>query len=381
MLRSDQSRLDVAAAGTQAVLGFYLGGLGATLVLLARDFDVPLLSLGWLSSGFGVAALLMGAIGSSALRLGPERLARGAFVLLATAGVLIAFAPVLVVAQFGAVLLGVGGAVTVLCTPSLVVGQGMARRLTLVTAGSSLTGIVAPLALGLTDRFGAHGRLALLCPVPFALVLAARRVPRPPAFDNAGAGVVRRNVIFRGWAAMVLGISAEFCFVLWGAARLVDSGLTAGQAAGGAAAFPIGMAVGRLAGARFAGHRATLQIAAACTALGALLVASPFGPVAAVAGLAVGGLGAAFLYPLTLSTLVESSQLPRRQVAPLATSASGVAVLLGPAVLRQVAEVGSLQLGFLTVLPMMALLAVVRPRPTQASSDASGIATTTSFGG
>jgi MFS family permease len=374
MPRCDQSRLDVAAAGTQAVLGFYLGGLGATLVLLARDFAVPLLTLGWLSSGFGAASLLMGVIGSKALRLGPERLARAAFVLLATGGVLIALAPVLTVAQLGALLLGVGGAVTVLCTPSLVVGQGIARRLTLVTAGSSVTGIVAPLALGLTDRFGAHGRLALLIPVPFALALAARRVPRPPVVEREGTHVVRRSVIARGWATMVLGISAEFCFVLWGAARLVDSGLTTGQAAGGAAAFPIGMAVARLAGARFAGRRATLTIACGCTALGALFVASPFGPAAVIAGLGVGGLGAAFLYPLTLSTLVETSHLPRRQVAPLATSASGVAVLFGPAVLRQVAEIGSLQLGFLTVLPMMALVVLVTPRTPQNFSSSTDMA-------
>jgi hypothetical protein len=362
MARSEKSRLDGAAAGTQAVLGFYLGGLGATLVLLARDFDVPLLSLGWLSSGFGVASLLIGATGTKVLRLGPERLARAAFVLLAAGGVLIALAPELVVAQIGALVLGLGGAVTVLCTPSLVVGEGMARRLTLVTAGSSIAGVVSPLALGLVDRFGEHGRLALLIPVPFALMLAALRVPRPPLVGSSGRHATRHTAIVRGWTAMVLGISAEFGFVLWGAARLVGSGLTAGQAAGGAAAFPVGMAVARVAGARFAGHRSALAIASGCTALGALLVASPFGPAAVVAGLAVGGLGAAFLYPLTLSVLVETSNLPRRQVAPIATTASGFAVLLGPAVLREVADLGSLQLGFLAIVPMMVLLVLVKPR-------------------
>jgi hypothetical protein len=373
MPRSDQARLDVAAAGAQAVLGFYLGGLGATLVLLARDFEVPLLSLGWLSSGFGVSALLMGVVGSRALRLGPERLTRAAFVLLAAGGVLIAFAPILAVAQVGAALLGIGGAVTVLCTPSLVVGEGIARRLTLVTAASSVTGIMAPLALGLTDRVGAHGRLALLAPVPFALVLAARRVPRPPTTDGIAKQAVRRIVIARGWAIMVLGISAEFGFILWGAARLVEGGLTTGQAAGGAAAFPVGMAVARLGGARFAGHTAALTAASGCTALGALLVASPFGSVAMIAGLAVGGLGAAFLYPLTLSVLVGTSQLPRRQVAPLATTASGVAVIFGPAVLRETAEIGGLQLGFLAIVPMMALLVVWIPRATPGTGSGSDI--------
>lgn len=362
------------------MLGFHLGALGASLVLLARDFDVSVLSLTWLSAGFGVSSVLLGLTGPIVLRLGAERLVRVAAITLAAGGALIAVAPTLPIAQIGAGLLGIGGATTVLCTPALVVGAGMARRLTVVTAASSVTGVIAPLMLGAADRLAHSGRLALLLPVPFALALAIRRLPDVPAPSSpVGAPtILRRRVVVRGWLAMVLGISAEFGFLLWGAARLVDAGLGTAAAAAGAAAFPIGMAVTRTFGSALAGRARALQAACGCAAAGAALVALPFGPIAIIAGLAVGGVGAAFLYPMTLSVLLETSQLPRHRVAPVATTASGVAVLFGPALLREVADVGGLQLGFLVILPLMAALVAVVPRSSGAESgepDASPVIT------
>lgn len=376
MSRSDHSRLDLAAAGAQGVLGFHLGALGSALVLLARDFEVPLLTLGWLSSGFGVSLLLFGLVGAKALQLGATNLTRISVVVMAGGGALIAVAPTLGLAQLGAGLLGIGGAASVLCTPALVVGSGMARRLVLVTAASSVTAVVAPLALGLTDRLTVDsGRLAMLIPIPFALALAVRRLPRLPVVIEERSSMVRRRVVARGWLSMVLGISAEFGFLLWGAARLVDSGSSTVQAAAGAAAFPVGMALARVFGFRFAGHRDALRIACGLTALGALLVAAPAGPIVVMAGLAVGGSGAAFLYPLTLSVLLETSQLPRHRAAPIATAASGAAVLLGPALLRVVADFGGLRLGFLSILPLMALLVIVVPRDRRPGTGHSGVAT------
>ncbi len=356
-------RRDLAAAIGQGVLGYYLGALGVTLVLLARDFDVNILSLGWLSNGFGVSLVLLGLMGSFVLRFGAAHVLKLVVGLVGVGGVLLAIGPGLAPAQAGAIALGVGGAGVVLCTPAMVVGERMAQRLTMVSAASSVTGVIAPLLLGGVELATGNGRLALLVPLPAVVALALMRVDGPPLESAQRLDSARIGVVLRGWGAMVLGIAAEFGFVLWGAARLIDIGLSEAEAALGAAAFPVGMAVARLVGARSAGHRHALALACGSTIVGAVLIALFDAPAMLIAGLGVGGVGAAFLYPLTLAALVGAARLPTRTVAPIATTASGAAVLLGPALFRVVARAGGLEWGFLALVPLAVAVMLIVPRP------------------
>lgn len=363
------SREDLAAAIGQGVLGYYLGALGVTLVLLARDFDVDVLSLGWLSNGFGVSLVVVGVLGSAVLRLGAARVLKVVVGLIGVGGVLLALGPGLAPAQAGAIALGAGGAGVVLCTPAMVVGERMAQRLTMVSAASSVTGVVAPLLLGGAEVVAGNGRLALLVPLPAVVALAFMRVSAPTFGPTRRFDSSRLGVVIRGWSAMVLGIAAEFGFLLWGAARLIDVGLSEAQAALGAAAFPVGMAVARLVGARSAGHHRALGLACGATIAGAVLIAAFSTPVMIVIGLGIGGVGAAFLYPLTLAALVGASGLPTRTVAPIATTASGVAVLAGPALFRLVARSGGLELGFLVLVPLAIAVMLIVPRSVPRSAE------------
>jgi len=355
-------RGDLAIFVGHGVLGYYLGALGVTLVLLARDFDVDVLALGWLSNGFGFSLLVVGVVGSAMLSLGVARVLRVVVVLVGIGGALLAVASGLGAAQIGAVLLGAGGAGVVLCTPAMVVGERVAQRLTLVSAASSITGVLAPLLLGGAEVLSGNGRLALLLPLPAVAALALMRIDAPPPEPAVRIRSSQIPVLVRAWSAMVLGIAAEFGFLLWGAARLIQVGFSEAQAAAGAAAFPIGMVVARVAGARWAGHRSTLPLACAATLVGAALVATFPVPAVIVAGLAIGGVGAAFFYPLTLAALVGATRLPTRTVAPIAATASGVAVLMGPALFRLVARSGGLEAGFLVIIPLAIAVVIAVPR-------------------
>ncbi|HWM85267.1 MAG TPA: hypothetical protein VNO33_05500, partial [Kofleriaceae bacterium] len=109
---------DLTVGIALAALGYLLGGLGASLILLARDLDIPRGELGWMSSSFGAAMIVVGAAGPWLLRAGAGRVLRAASAALGAGFALLAVAPDLLVGQVAAVLLGVGGAGLVLAGPA-----------------------------------------------------------------------------------------------------------------------------------------------------------------------------------------------------------------------------------------------------------------------
>jgi hypothetical protein len=275
--------------------------------------------------------------------------------------VLLAVATSVHLARAGALLLGAGGAGIVLTSPVLVSGPGAAARLTRANAASSLAGVGAPLLLGAIEGATGNGRLALLLAVPPLLWIALRAggsplapsaPPRPRAQTS---GAVGRSAA-RSWLGMVAAVSPEFAFVVWGAARLQDSGIHAGTAAAAAAAFPIGMAAGRLLSPRLLGRAPIVGMGVTLATAGALLAAAPTGPVLATAALGLAGLGIAPLYPVLLDQLVRTPGLDVARGAALGSLASGTAVLAAPMLLSALAGVVSLRTGYLAVVPLLLLV-------------------------
>jgi MFS family permease len=285
-------RVVLRVAPGPAAVGFTINSLGACLVLLARDLDRSPEELVWLSSSFGVGLLLVGAVGPVVLRRGPGPVLRAAALVAAAGAALLATGPTAVLAAAGALLLGTGAAGLVMVTPALLRGPAVGAHLSLVNAVSSVCGLLGPLAVGLLDSELGSGRLALLLAVPPLVLLAAgagriagrQAAPEPPAGRLAG----RRVAV--AWTAVVLGVSIEFCFVIWAAARLQDAGLAAGPAAAAAVAFMLGMAVGRF-GAPSLMSRGVPVVPIGCVvvAAGTVVVAVPEAPVPVVVGLAVAG--------------------------------------------------------------------------------------------
>jgi hypothetical protein len=369
----------VAALG-QASIGFLLSSLGPCLVLLSRDLAVPRGRLSWVSGGFGAGLLLVGLTGERLLRLGTWRMVRISAVAVALGGLLLALAFALPLAQAGALVLGIGAAGVVLVCPVILAGPGAAAQLTFATAVSSVAGIVSPLLLSAAEASLGHGRLALLLPVPALLWLATTRRPASlpaqaaaPARPRARLAGRSRLAAARAWVTLMFAVSPEFFFVVWGAARMQDSGLGPAGAAAGAAAFPVGMALGRLLVPRLIGRLPVVAAGVALALAGALLCAAPVGPALATAALALAGLGISPLYPMLADQLMRTPGLDLGRGSALAALGSGVAVLGAPLALNALASAVTLRLGFLAAVPLLLLVLVLRRRERLARAQGAGM--------
>jgi hypothetical protein len=304
---------------------------------------------------------------------------RGSAIAIAAGGALLSVAFSIPLTQAAALLLGVGGAGVMLVCPVLLAGPRAAADLTFANAMNATAGIAAPLLLGAAEASLGHGRVALLLPLPGLLWLAAVR--RPPPLARVAVPEPRIRPQGRaGWAAaraslaLVGAISPEFFFVVWGAARLQDSGMGAVAASASAAAFPVGMAVGRLLVPRLLGRFPVIASGVALGLCGALLAAAPGGPVLTTAALALAGLGISPLNPMLVDQLVRTPGLDLGRAAALGSFASGAAVLGAPLLLNALASVVSLRLGFLAAVPLLLGVLLLRGREGPLTGQGAGMA-------
>lgn len=356
---------DVQLSIALAAAGFYLGGVGVVIVLLAEDLGLPVTSLAWMGSIFGLALLVSAPFGPLALRLGPQRLLALCATLSAAGYTLVALAPALGPVVVGAALQALGWALTTVLLPVLISGPRADVRVTRAAAASSLMSVAAPLLIGALITVGVDGRLSLLLAAGAALLVAgvaltgsptARTTPDRPA-DVAGP-LPARGLVVRRWASIAMSDAVQFSFLVWSVARLVEAGLPPAAAAGVGAAFPIGLVVGRLLSS-WAGRVPGIPASAALTAAGTALTAVDSWPVIA-AGLLLAGLGMSTLYAVTLVRLMGVPHLRPAVASSLGALASGVAITLAPAALALVGEVVQLRLAFLLLLPVLGVLVALQ---------------------
>ena len=393
---------DVQLAIVLAAMGFYVASVGIVIVVLAEDLGLPVESLSWMGSIFGVALILGALVGPAILRRGPSQVLAVSTVTVALGFVLIALAPTLPVVAVGAALQSLGATGVVLVIPTLLTGPTADARLTRVNAVSSAVGVLAPLLIGVLIGFGINGRLALLATVPPLLLTAVVALrngraasavsippaprasasatpesapsatsanPATPAPGDAGparAVVVGRpgfGTMLRRWLPITLAVSAEFSFVVWSVARLVDAGLDTGRAATVGAAFPIGMALGRVVGPWVMRRVPAVPLGTSVAAVGTVLVVASSSWVVIAAGLVLAGLGVATLYPVTLVNLMRTPGLSQSMGSSLGALASGVAITVTPTGLALLAGVVDLRLAYLVVLPLLGATALLYGRP------------------
>ncbi|MFI6830560.1 MFS transporter [Kribbella sp. NPDC050241] len=395
-IRRDEVQIGIGLSS----MGFVLAGLGACIAILARDLDEPTSRLALLSSGFAIGLLIVALVGPRLLRTWPISTVLALGSVVCSAGiVLLALAPVYAVAVAGGLCIGLGGALLVLVAPLMLNGPTAAARLSRVNAVASGAGILAPLAIGALDSLGPTGRLAILAAVPPLLLLAVltwrtaspsppvREAPVPVLIDSAPAvglgkrwfgrrtgrglkGLVPRRLgravvleVGRGWLRIVLAVAVEFCFVVWAVARLVSTGLPTATAALLGSAFPIGMAVGRAIGPIHWRAWSPVVPSGLLAIAGTLLVSLFDSPAAVALGLGVAGFGIAPLYPITLAALVATPGLSPARLAAVGALASGIAILIAPALLAVLARVLDLRTAYLVTLPLLATLFVLSRGP------------------
>jgi MFS family permease len=161
---------------------------------------------------------------------------------------------------------------------------------------------------------------------------------------------------------------AEAAVADWSAVFLARSrGADAGLAATGYAAFSLAMAACRFAGdpvVHRLGRRPVLVGSAALTAVGLTLAVTLPGPVPAVAGFGLAGVGAACVVPLVFSAAGAAEPDPRRRPHALAAVAttSYLGWLSAPPAIGAVAEVTSVGGGLAVAAVVTAVAAVLASR-------------------
>jgi MFS family permease len=355
-----------------ANVGFYVSSIGVVIVVLAGDLGLPLAQLAWVGSTFGYGLLAMALAGPFVLKLGPNRVLALSAAALGIGSVLLAFSAGAMPAYVGAVLQGVGAAGLVLVSPGLVHGADAEKKLTQANAAASVAGILAPLLLGLAAVTRLGGRLPLLLMAAAMAVLAVvaflagrEQQAAEHVATEAPPTPLSRWETARRWLALVSAVAVEFCFVVWGVARLTTMGIDRGQAALIATAFPLGMAVGRLLGSWLISKLPMVTVGAAVTAGGTLMVVLVDNWFAVGLGQFLAGLGLATLYPILLARLMHTPGLRPELGASLGALASGTAITVAPAVLAVLATVVDLRIAFLLPLPILILMLFLYGRPHQ----------------
>jgi predicted MFS family arabinose efflux permease len=163
-------------------------------------------------------------------------------------------------------------------------------------------------------------------------------------------------------AVLACGVAAEWCIGFWGAPFLHDViGLPTGTAVAVMSVYYVAMTAGRAAGsvvARWQPPRRLLWVALGTTAAGVVVFWTAGGPVLAVAGLLVAGLGVANLYPLSLAVGMEAAPGRSGLASARFTVAGAVAALVGPLGIGRLADAGGIRAA-LTVVPALILVAAV----------------------
>jgi MFS family permease len=360
-----------------AVWGYLLYGIGSATPYLRADLHLTDFEAGLHASALAVGVLAAGfsadAIGRVIRPGGLFDLAVASFV----AGiVLVALAPFLAVSLLGAFLLGLGGGTlgTQVNLHLVRSGGGDSRRLMgQANAISMLTAACAPLVIGLAVS-GLHAwRAALLLPIVAFLILTALR-PR----DSSRSRPVRPpratlpSAYWFAWLLLVLGVSIEFSFVVWGSTIVGRrTGVSDADATLLASLFVAGMFAGRAAiGRGFGGRRSprlVLSAGLAMAMLGAALVWISTTPAVSALGLFLGGLGTSALWPVGLTVAFASSPGAQLEASARATLASGVAVLVAPSALGLASDVVGVMSAWLIIIALgavaLAVLAVTPRRP------------------
>lgn len=351
-------------------VGFFVASIGVVLVLLADDLSVPLVQLAWVGSSFGYWLLVMALIGPRLLRLGAHRVLAGAALLMAIGTLAVAVGGANAwLAYGGAVVQGLGAAGITLVAPRLLHGPSATAKLTRANAAASLAGIAGPLLLGLAVTVGIGGRLPLLL-ICLAMLALAGLAWRPRSSPDAvvvdpivsPAPMLVKGVVLRRWLAQVCAVSVEFAFVVWGVARLLDTGLGAGWAAIVAAGFQIGMASGRVVGPWLISRLPMVLVGSALAAVGTVMAAVGLSWWVVGLGQLLAGFGTATLYPITLAHLMATPGLRPEVGASLGALGSGVAIVAAPALLAALAGVIPLQLAFLAPLLLLGALYFLHQR-------------------
>jgi MFS family permease len=348
----------------------YLQASPGLVVVHLRDE----LGLSYSAGGLHVAAFAAGALvsGVAAARLegavGRKAVFWAAALLMALGAIGLTAGRVAAVTVGSVLVMGLGGGL-LLATIQAALADRHGERRAVALAEANVAASVAYLvligALSLAAALGASWRVALLVSlvVPAVTWWTHRRMPidAPPPSPTAQG---RLPAVF--WIAAVMLFcmtAAEWCITAWGASFVADAtGATDDLAVTLMGGYFGGVVVGRTLGSRLARRHAParlLALALALAAAGFAVLWPATGPVQALVGLSLLGLGLGNLFPMGLAVTVSLAPDRAALASGRAVGMTSFAVLLAPLTVGALADATSLSAAMAVVLPAALALAAV----------------------
>jgi fucose permease len=262
---------------------------------------------------------------------------------------LLAVAPGPAVSIAGCALIGIGGSFLPTIAFAILADLHGPQRSLAINEAAALNyafAMLAPLLTGLSLWLTLGWRAVVLMSAVMAgaVALACRgiAVPETTARPAASAGVRLPPAFWFFWCAQTFAIAIEFSILLWASEYLERViGLDRAQAATGAAAFALGMFIGRASGNLWARIFAVPQLLVAALAValvGFLVYWGVSQPAMAIAGLLLLGIGVSLLFPLTVGLSLGAAGSAGDAASARSTIAFGVALLTMPVLLGGLAD-------------------------------------------
>jgi MFS family permease len=346
----------------------YLQAAPGLVIVHLRDE----LGLSYSTGGLHVAAFAGGSMVAGAVAARLERVLgrRGVFwsaaAVLGVGTIGLTVGPVAALTIGSTLVMGLGGGLLLVTIQAALADRHGARSavaLAEANVAASIAYVLLTGVLSLTALLALGWRVALLVTlvVPLAAWLANRRlaIDAPPA-----AEVVQGRLPGAFWVAAVLLFcvtAAEWCVTAWGASFVQGAARVSGDVAVALMiGYFAGVVVGRVAGswlARRIDPAQLLVFAIAVAAAGFAVLWPSTGPVQALAGLALLGVGLGNLFPMGISVTVALAPGRATLASGRAVGVTSFAVLLSPLAVGALADATSLAAAMWVVPVFLALAA------------------------
>ena len=341
---------------------------GLVIVHLRDELDLSYSTGGLHVAAFAAGSLVAGMISARLERAVGRRTLFWSSAALMGAGTVGLTVGRVAAATVGSVLLmGLGGGLLLVTIQAALADHHGVRRavaLTEANVAASVAYVVLIGLLSLTAALHVGWRAALLV-APVVLVLAwwtNRRL----AIDAPPPSTVEHDrlpgVFWIAATMLFCMVAAEWCITAWGASFVADAaGVPTDTAVGLMAGFFGGVVAGRAIGSRLTRRHdpeRLLALALAVTAAGFAVLWPSTGPVQALVGLSLLGIGLGNLFPMGLAVTVALAPGRAALASARAVGATSFAVLLAPLTVGTLADATSLTAA-LGVVPVALVLAAV----------------------
>lgn len=361
--------------GQLALWAWFMYAFGATVALLRDDQGTTRALAGLHGSALAVSGILAGLIASRLI----GSVGRGNVLRLASIGCIIGVttyawpSATYAVSLTGAFICGFAGTLLVISVNAFLLShQGPAgpASLTEANALASVSGLVAPLAIGLGAATILGWRAGILVVAIGLIVVEVVRGRRTALFGVAAteehaahraAPLPRR--VYWSLALIMCFLGTEFSMVLWSADLLRErAGFGPAAAAASLAAVTAGMALGRFAGSRLAEHvelDTVLKASVVIALAGFSLAWLPTLGWLMLVGLFITGLGLGVHWPLGVARAVRASGGMTDRASALSSVFGSIAIASAPFALGALSDALGFHQAFLLVPAMLAVALVI----------------------